>query len=160
MPKIVAPKESLEGRNYDLIPAGVYQYRVDGFKPKRSNDKQSINLQPQMKIINHATLNDQNIFENLNSNAGWVQRDFCHALGLRLDGPNEENGLPGDFIGDQNADPATWRYQGPIIGKVGRCEVQHEPAKDKQGNLTGKMRANIKKYFCAIPGCQIKHGDL
>jgi hypothetical protein len=154
MPKIRAPKESLEGR--PTLPAGIYHFRVDGFIPKKSKDGNSVNLQPKMRIINHATANDQPIFENLNSQAGWVQRDFCHALGIQM----EQNGqphpegtdLPGEFTGPEG-DPSQWKYIGPIVGRTGQVELHIV------SNGKGGTKAAPKRYICAVPGCTVKHTE-
>jgi hypothetical protein len=149
MPKIKASKESLEGK--PPLPVGIYTFRLDGFDPKLSKDTKSVNLQPKMKVINHAQHNDGRIFENLNSQAGWVMRDFCHALGIHMDGP-EETDLPGDFQGPEG-DPSNWKYVGPLVGKTGQVELTTVP------NLKGGTRTVPKRYLCAIPGCAVKHSE-
>ena len=149
MPKIMVPKESLEGK--PPLPAGIFTFRCDGFLPKLSKDTKSVNLQPKMRVINHATHNDAPIFENLNSQAGWVQRDFVHSLGIKMDGPDETQ-LPGEFQGP-DADPSQWKYVGPIVGRTGQVELTQVP------NLKGGMRTVPKRYLCAILGCTVKHSD-
>ena len=147
MPKIHAPKESIEGK--PQLGGGIFEFRLDGFKPKKSKDGKSTNLNPQMRVINHPTNNDAPIFENMNSQAGWVQQDFCHALGVEME---PDGGFPGEFNGPES-DPSQWTYMGPLVGRTGRVELVQVP------NLKGGMRTTPKKYFCAVPGCTARHTE-
>ena len=146
MPKITPPPESLEGRKPNA--AGVYMVRLDGFKPRKSKSGDSVNLYPTLKIINHPTANDNNVFENLNSSAGWVLKDFVHAFGL----PMDNGSLPGDFQGPDD-DPTKWTYVGPLKGRTAKLEVA------MKDNTKGGMIDAVKRYFCAVPGCQEKHSE-
>lgn len=161
-PKMSVPKDSLKPP--ERIPPGVYEVRLDGFKPKLTRAKQdktqSINYQPQLKIINCASvdadgkpLNGRQIFDWLNQNAGWVVEAFSHAFGFKL---VETDGDVG-FVGQWNANPSDpdnvekFVYNGPLLGAMGRVEVV-EVQTDNNRKFT-----NIKQYFCKIPGCQEKH---
>lgn len=151
MPKITVDKASLEG--LPKIPPGIYEVRFDGFKPKfPKNNKDSINLNPQMVVINNPDLKDRKVPENLNSQAGWVIRDMVHAFGLTMGGADGTE-LPGEFQPPQEQDPAKWRYVGPLIGRTGRVEVVD--ADNGKGGTTAK----VKRYFCAVQGCQEKHSE-
>jgi hypothetical protein len=166
MPQIRIPKESLEG--LEGLPPGIYDVRLDGFKPKWSKDKSSVNLQPIMIAINSPDpkLNDgkHRAFDNMNSQCGWIMIDFCHAFGELMAG--EQNGvpmeqwtspdvgLPGEFLGDAGK-PEEWKYVGPLLSKVGKVEIVKVPGyKDPS-----KQQSALKRYFCVIPGCQHKHAD-
>jgi hypothetical protein len=153
MAKMGVSKQSLEGK--PPIPAGMYDFRLDGFKPKVAKKGDSINLNPILKIINNPNgQNDNTIFFNLNNQAGWIFKDFAHAMGFELV-PNTEGGgdLPGDFVPDPS-DPENvekYKYQGPMLGRNGRCEVGVR--KDDKN----KDQSYIKAFFCSVPGCLEKH---
>lgn len=156
MPKITVPKDSLKG--LPPIPPGIYEFRLDGFEPKLSKQKpgkdQSVNLNPILNIINHATLNGRRLPENLNVQAGWVMQDLVHALGVPMaDEGTDDAALPGEFQPPNEPDPTKWQYIGPLAGKVGKAEVALVP------NQRGGMRSAIKRYFCVIPGCSERHSE-
>jgi hypothetical protein len=144
-------KESLKG--LPPIPGGIFEFRVDGFKPKFSKGKDSVNLNPIIKIINNndPELNNKPIFENLNTNAGWVMNDFIHALGLEMVDNGDNVDIPGEFTGP-DSDPSKWVYNGPILGRTGTVELV-------QIEYEGKKQTKPMKYFCQVAGCQVKHSD-
>ena len=136
-------------------------FRVDKFEMKKAKEKPgkqvSVNLNPVLTIINNGTLQNRRIPENLNTQAGWVQKDFVHSLGLKMDDGN----LPGDFVctvhGPACAEfldhPDKFTYQGPMSGQVGECEVVMVP------NNKGGTRAAVKQYICKVPGCTEYHSE-
>lgn len=151
MRRMGVSKDSLEGQR--PLPAGFVDFRVDGFKPKRSKDKQSVNFNPQLKVINHPTLNDSRVFFNLNSNAGWIMKDFVHSLGLQMEEDGDQAFMPGSWQEDQ-ADvdnPEKYTYTGPMLGRTGRCEIGVR--KDDKN----RDQSYVRQFLCAIPGCQEKH---
>lgn len=150
MPKVTVPKDSLEG--IQPLPPGIYVVRHDGFKPTLSKNKDSVNLNPQLIIVNHPTLNDRRVFDNLNSKAGWIHQDHVHAFGLTMEMSGDEASIPGDFIGPDD-DPSKWNYQGPLRGRTGQVEVA------MTDNQKGGQRSAIKRYVCAVPNCKEKHSE-
>jgi hypothetical protein len=152
MPRMGASKDSLEGSK--PLPIGFYDFRLDGFNPKPSKDKGSVNFNPTMKVINNANgLNDNRIFLNLNQKAGWIQKDFVHALGFQMEVIGEEAYIPGEWTPDPTApdDVTKMKYNGPLLGRTGRCEVGLR--KDDKG----KDQSYVKQLVCKVPGCQEKH---
>ncbi len=169
MPQIRVPREKLKG--FEALPPGTYQVRLDGFEPVWSKKKDSVNLRPKLTIVNNASndLNDgkHRAFENLNSQAGWVMIDFCHAFGQPMSG--EENGvpmeqwsspdvgLPGEFSPNPanpgEADPEKWGpYIGPLLGQVATIDVV-------ETMYNNKKQGTINKYYCTVPGCQHSHSE-
>ena len=69
MAKISFSKEDLAGNVY---PDGLYELRLEGFEPEKSKKGDSVNLNPVLKIVNHQTLNNKRVFDNLNSSASWI----------------------------------------------------------------------------------------
>ena len=154
MPKITVSKEQMEGRK--PLSTGIYEVVLRGFEPKKSKDGGSINLRPKLVVVNHATENNNRVFDNLNSNAGFYHEDFVHAFGLQMEqtGPNEFS-IPGDFMPDPNDpdNPTKWVYNGPLLGRTARVEVVLGK------NTEGKDSTQVKRWLCAIPGCQNKHKE-
>lgn len=153
MPTVKVPKQSLEGPI--KIPDGVYTLRFDGFEPAESKNKDSVNLNPILKIINNPDLHDRKILLNLNSKAGWIILDFCHALGVEMGGTDEDPELPGEFVPPEETDWKKVKYVGPLSGQT--CQV--ELALKDSGKGDGKQYSNIKRFICNIPGCQKKHSE-
>lgn len=149
MPKLTASKEEVKG--LPAMPEGMYTVRLDGFKPKWSKDKGSVNLNPQLKVINHADFNDRIVFENLNTKGKWVWKDFCHGFGVPLtEGTNGDVEFPGDFDGDEN-NPEVWQYRGPLVGQ--QAQIYLIQADNTKGSDVNK----IKYYVCKVGGCVEKH---
>ena len=151
MAKIKIKKESLEGPK--RIPPGIYTLRFDGFEPAWTKAKDSYNLNPVMKIINHPELNDRRVYDNLNSNAGWIMHDLCHCFGVPLAGTADDPELPGEFTPAGETDPTKWKYRGDLSGQTGQVEVAEATSN------TGKTYINVKRYLCQIPGCTDRHSD-
>ena len=152
MPKLTGNKDEIQGQS--LLPEGLYTVRMDGFKPRLSNKKDTVNLCPQLKVINHPEHNDRfAAWENLNSNAKFMWPDFCHAFGVPI--PETPDGgieFPGDFIGpDDISKCAEWQYTGPLLGQTGQVYViQGDNGKGGKSN-------KIRFYVCKIPGCTHNH---
>lgn len=154
MAKISVPKKSLE--KLPPLPPGMYTLRFDGFKPDWSQGKdgkeKSINLRPQMVVINNPTadLNGRHVNDWLNVNAGWILKDFLHAFGQDFVMNGDDADIPGEFLYG-GADPKLpTGYQGPLLGQVGDVEMMLSP--------DGKY-SNIKRYICKLPGCQEAHQE-
>jgi hypothetical protein len=148
MPKITMSKESLEGP--PAVPDGLYELRLEGFEPKYSKDKNSVNLRPIIKIVNHPQHAGRQIFDNLNTGAAWILEAFTHSFGLPLvpDG-NGGSSLAGEFLGPDD-DPTKWNYVGPLSGSVGKMFL-------KQTEYNGKTNSKVDMYICSVPGCTQKH---
>jgi hypothetical protein len=148
MAKVSFSKESLEGK--PPVDNGLYELRLDGFEPKFSKDRQSVNLNPILVVVNNAKFNGSRVFDNLNTRAGWIISAFAHAFGQPLQ-QNASGGfdLPGDFNGPDD-DPEKWQYVGPLSGMVGKAFV-------KQTTYQNKTNSKIDQWMCAVSGCQEKH---
>lgn len=169
MPNIKVPVGKLKG--FEALPPGTYQLRLDGFEPKWSKKKDSINLQPKLIVINNQNqeLNDgkHRAFDNLNSQAGWVLIDFCHAFGERMTGEEDgvpmeqwtspDVGMPGDFQENPSfpGDPEKWTYVGPLLGRVATVDIINQPGY----NNANKVQAVINKYYCQVQGCTHSHSE-
>ena len=152
MPRIGAPTDSLEGRK--AIPSGDYDIRLDGFKPARSKDKQSTNLNPQMKVINNGSgFNDTPVYTPLNEKAGWIMKDFSHAFGFKMEIVGDSAFIPGDFVPDasdaENVEKFT--YQGPLVGRTARIRLG---VRKSNKNVDQNY---IQQFYCSIQGCTEKH---
>lgn len=152
MPKFGLSKEALEGR--PPVAGGIYDFRLDGFKPAVAKKGGSVNLNPDLKIINNADFNDFKIFASLNEGFPPAVIGIVHALGMEMV-TNAEGGadIPGEFLGGQ--DPKSWSYTGPLVGRTGKVEVQQV---DRTDGKPGQ-RTEIKRFICALPGCAEVHPE-
>lgn len=150
MPKLTASKEEIKG--LPPMAEGLITVRLDGFEPKLSSKKDSVNLNPLMKVINHAEYNDRRVFENLNTKGKWVWKDFCHAFGVPLQEVSGDFEFPGEFDGPED-DPSKWQYRGPLLGQQATLYVVQ--ADDTKGGIKNA----VKYYVCKIQGCVEKHSS-
>jgi hypothetical protein len=152
MPKFSLSKEAIEGK--PTVKGGVYEFRLDGFKPAKAKSGTSVNLNPDLKVINDPNFTDSKIFASLNEGFPPAVIGLVHALGMEMV-PNADSGMdiPGDFQG--GADPKTWSYVGPLVGRSGRVELQETERTDGKPGT----RTEIKRFICALPGCQEKHPE-
>lgn len=153
MRKFGASKEQLVGQ--PAHPEGLYEFRIDGFKPKKTKKvgSDSINLNPQLTIIDHPTLNGKKIFFSLNTNAAFLWTEFVHSLGLELVEENGEFNLPGVFNPDPSSpdDESKMTYEGPMLGRRGRLMLAVK--KDEKG----RDQNYPKQFFCQVQGCTFEH---
>ena len=151
MPKMKASAEEVKGA--PPMSEGVVTVRLDGFKPQLASKKDSVNLNPTLKVINHAEYNDRPIWENLNTKGKWVWKDFCHAFGVPLlETTNGDVEFPGDFDGPED-DPTKWQYRGPLTGQQAQAYlIQSDDTK-------GGIRNAVRYYVCRVPGCTEKHSQ-
>lgn len=148
MPRLKASADEIKGQ--PLMSEGLVTVRLDGFKPQFSKDRGSINLNPQLKVINHAEYNDRSVFENLNTKAKWIWKDFCHSFGVQMVEANGEFEFPGDFDGQED-DPTKWQYRGPLLGQTAQLYLVQ--ADNTKGGISNKT----KYYVCKVAGCAEKH---
>src|SRR3990172_3539678 len=146
MPTIKLDKSKLSAP--EPVPAGIYEFRFEGFKPKTSKNGDSMNLNPSLAVINNPEFDGSQgkkryIFGSMNSKADWILNDFLHSLGFELGTGGE---FPGNF--DDN-----WVYTGPLIGATGKLEVTVEP-------YMGKLQNKVKQYFCKVDNCAVKNPDI
>lgn len=150
--KMSFDKDSLNGGK--VIPAGLYDVRLTGFKPRKNKAGDSVNFNAQMEVINHPEFDKTKVFETLSAKAGFTQWDFCHAFGLELeDQGNGQYVLPGVWDGDlakfNENDPSTWVYDGPLVGRDGKIELAIDTYEGKENN-------KVRRYICAVADCASK----
>lgn len=156
MAKISISKDQLEGLKNP--PAGIYDVRLDGFKPKAAKAKPgkdpSTNLRPQLKIINHSSLNDAPVFTHCNTAFGVEIFDMCHAFGVKYEGEGvvDDPQMPGEFQGPDD-NPDQWTYIGPLVGQVAKVEVAETTG------MNGQPTTQVKRWICRVPGCTAAHRD-
>jgi hypothetical protein len=146
MPRLTASREQVQG---ECLPEEMYEVRLDGFKPKWSKDRSSVNLNPILRVINHSKFNDKPLFESLNSGAPWIWPDFHHCFGVSC--PRDAKG-DYEFAGFDGPDdnPEVWMYSGPLLGQTGRVYVI-------QREYNGRMQNAVKFYVCNFVECKEKH---
>lgn len=151
MAKIGASKEDITGG--PPLPEGMYDVQLKGFKPKMSKKRDSVNLNPDIRVINHPTQNDKKVFVSMNTNAPFMWHEICHAFGCPLEEDTEGNlSIPGDFSGDIMAAPDKSVYTGPLLNQQAKIYVI-------QREYNGKTQNDVKQYVCRVAGCSEKHND-
>ena len=134
-------------------PAGWYDIKLTGFKPNRSKDKQSINFNAQMEIVNNtADNNGKKVYMGLNTKFARAHADFAHGFGFPL---QPDGSLPGYWVPDtkdpENVDK--YQYKGPLLGKIMNAELQ---VTSYQGN----ERNEVNQIKCKIDQCATKFPDI
>lgn len=150
--------ESLAGK--PPVPAGWYTLRLSGFKQEGSKNKDSVNLNPQIEVINHPEYDGRKVFETMNTKGSWVIRDMVHACGQHMvelqdgnQGTQAANWtMPGVWnkIDQFPDDPSKWEYLGPLTNAVFEAELYED-------DYNGKKSNKIRQFKCILPGCQVKH---
>lgn len=153
MAKLGVSKESLEQKR---MTGGIYEVQFVGFKPKKSSKGTTL-LRPEMKILGNADFNGKLVFDkySLPLNSGWAVQDFVHAFGLELD---PEGNIPGEWDFPDEDNPETWKYRGPLVGKVAKVEIVEAEYTDKSG--AKKNGIAIKQYICSVPNCVAKNPTI
>lgn len=150
--KMKVSNDKLEGM--DVVPAGQYDIKLVAFNPKPSKKGDSVNLNAIMEITNHPEFAGRKVFDTLNSGGSFTWPDFVHCFGLPMEVIDADNStIPGDWDGDpakfKEDDYTTWKYKGPLVGRSGKAEIAVD-------NYNGKDNNKIRRYFCAVQGCEQK----
>lgn len=147
MAKMGFSKDSLTKK---LVPGGIYTLHMGGFKPAPSkSNTDNVNLNPQLKIVNHKDFTGKPVFVSLPQSQGWMIQDFVHSLGQEMD---QDGNMPGDWeFPSQN--PTTWRYKGPLLGKTLQAELV-------ETDYQGKPQLKVKQFICAVKDCKTKYPDV
>jgi hypothetical protein len=162
MPRMSASKEEVSGQQ-ELLPVGPYEVILKGFNPVVSKKGDSINLNPDIRVINHPTLNDKKIFVSMNTNAPFMWAEICHAFGCPLeDDGSGELSIPGAFDGVDFASALAlgpkkrvpWQYNGPLLNQQGRL-LLGQVIRDG----SSKPQNDVQQYICRVSGCETKHSD-
>jgi hypothetical protein len=151
MPKMSADPERIKAPK--PVPAGWYQLKLVGFRPKLSSKKDSVNFNPMFEVVNSkAEYNGSRVYENLNTKFDRQHVDFAHGFGFPL---NPDASLPGDWVPDPSDkdNVEKMQYKGPLLGKI--CEAELVVS-TYQGNESNKIR-QIK---CRLDGCATKFPDV
>ena len=157
--KLTFGKDKLESKPLSNPPAGIYEFMLEGFKPKWGKEKtdgsvRGVNLRPILKIVNHPTLTGAEIFTWCSTNMPSELYDLSHALGVPFENEGQESmSVQGEFQGPDD-DPTQWTYVGPLVGQVGKLEIG-----ERTNNKTGKPETSLKRYFCRVEGCQADHRE-
>lgn len=142
-----------------------------GFKPEKAKKGNSVNLNPQMVIVNDnrkfpdgKPYNGQLILNSLNEQFFGELFDFCHCFGEAL--PPDTNGdrtLPWGSDNGDEPEPRMWSpYKGPMLNAIGTLELAEVPARVKQPDGTyapdgTRTRTDVKRFICNISGCRERH---
>jgi hypothetical protein len=155
MAKLAVSKESLEQKR---MTGGIYEVQFVSFQPKNSSKGAgSVLLCPVMKVIGQPDFNGKEVYDKykLPLNSGWAVQDFVHCFGLELD---QDGNIPGEWDFPKQDDPTTWKYRGPLVGKVGKVEIVEAEYIKKDGTKANGIA--IKQYICAVPNCVQKNPNI
>lgn len=145
--------ESLKG--FTPIPEGIYDLRFEGFKFAPSKKGDSINMNPQFKVVSGQYANRM-VFGRINSLAPWVMQDFSHACGFALEKKQDGGfGFVGDIDGPSSdiKDCSNWTYRGPMTGRTLKAKVVVSTYNGRPGN-------DIEYFVCAVPDCNTKYPEI
>lgn len=158
MPTMSVSKKEIEDASNFVSKPGTFTVSLQGFKPKKSKDGNSINLNPNVVIIGDPEQNGKQSNYSLNFQAStwFMVKSFLHSFGIKeeVDAAGNES-IPGNFgakPGYNPDDPTTWQYEGVLLGKTAKWEfapVEYQ----------GKTNIKPKQFLCALPGCTEKHPD-
>lgn len=143
-----------------------------GLQPEKSKKGDSINLNPQMVIVNDPRkfpdgkpYNGQKLPYALNEQFGAAVFAFAHCFGDPM--PPDQNGDRklswGNGEDNNEKEPRMWpAYSGPMLNQIGTVELIEVPARVKQPDGTyapdgTRTRTDIKRFICNVPGCQERH---
>ena len=131
------------------VSAGWYNLRMEGFKPKKTKNGDSVNYNAQFSVLGGEHDGKKMPYlAGLNTGADWIMYDFLHSLGFDLD---PDGNMPGGFEGEPS-NPETWQYNGPLLGATAEVELVVT-------SWQGKPRNEIKQYRCKVDGCATKYPD-
>ena len=150
MPKISFSKESLEGA--PPIPNGAYDVRLEGFEPKYSKNRDSVNLNPVLKVVNHATESGKRVFDNMNTR-GWMDyRSYVSFGVIQL----VQNPHGGDSTSPETSWVPTMTQRSGITW--GLCQAPSSSAKSSKSTIR-KVRwsRRLTNGSCQVPNCTSKH---
>lgn len=150
----VSQKEIQDASNY-VNKAGTYTVSFQGFKPKKSEKGDSVNLYPQVVVIGDPEMNGKLSSYPLNFQAStwFIVKNFLHSFGIKeeIDAQGGET-IPGDWIQPDPNEPSTWTYNGPLMGRTAKWEFA--PV-----TYNGKTTIKPKQFLCQLTGCLEKHKD-
>jgi hypothetical protein len=148
------------------VDNNIYTLQVSALKPKLSKAGDSLNYNAELSIINDPKLEGRKIFASLNTKFFTAIRDFVHATGnvcevVKVTNPetgeeDEVFTLPGIFENqDQHPeDPSLWgAYRGPLTNATLKAEVV-------KTEYQGKVRNEVRAYFCAVSNCATLEPDM
>lgn len=148
------------------VDNNIYELQVAGLKPKLSKAGDSLNYNAEFTIINNPALEGRKVFSSLNTKFFTAIRDFVHATGnvcevVQVQNPEtgeieEQFVLPGIFENQEQHpdDPSLWgAYRGPLTNATFKAEVV-------KTEYQGKLKNEIRAYFCAVPNCATLEPDM
>ncbi|HEY1646302.1 MAG TPA: hypothetical protein VGF75_08165 [Candidatus Saccharimonadales bacterium] len=154
----MAFKMQVDSLSYKVIPAGIYEMKFAGFKPKWSKNKDSVNFNAIYEVINNPEYDGSKIFESMSSKAGFIQTECTHCFGIPMeDLGNGSYALPGVWDGKPESfkedDPTSWVYEGPLTGRTGKMEIAIDSYEGRENN-------KVRQYFCALTDaeCATQYG--
>lgn len=152
MPKMGVDPEKIKAPK--PVPGNQwYKLKFKGFRPKLSKDKQSMNFNAELEVVEHTVeTNGSKVYMGLNTKFARAFVDFSHGLGFPLN-------ADGTFAGNWEFDPKDpeniekAQYKGPLLGRTMKAELV---VTSYQGN----ERNEIKQITCAIDGCATKFPEI
>jgi hypothetical protein len=162
--KMGMSKEDLSGP--PPVPNGLYELQLTGFRPKIAKSGESLNYNAEFTIAGNPLYENRRVFHPLNTAFAVAIRDYVHATGMDMekiivmgdaDTPqHEEFVLPGIFEDADKYpdDPSKWgKYLGPLTNKTFKAELVTT-------TYNGKLKNEIRAFFCAFPDCAVIYPDI
>lgn len=179
------PSSKLQEKKW--VPPGIYEFRIKGFKPDFTKAKTSINLNPELEIVNtpgtflcddpdcatkhddgqgnpgHAFNGNKPAFLSGNEGAMFIVVAMVHSLGFEMvEGINPDTGepttsIPGKFNFVKADDPRTWTYEGPLTDSAYTGKLEVSHVDTIEGGRVTGHKNNIRMFVCKVPGCTQRH---
>lgn len=157
-------KEELAGA--PPVPDGWYTLQFKQFKPKLSQNKDSVSLNAELAVIAPAEYEGRRVFVGMNTKMAFMWPDFVHSFGQPMQLVQDENvgtekesfTVPGAFQGMQEHpdDPSQWKYVGPLTNATAEMELALIPQQVRDGK-TYRPKNEVRQFKCALADCSEKH---
>lgn len=134
---------------------GIYDLQFKGFRPKRNKAGDSVNLNPYFEVINDPVNQGVPVFFVASMKMPSAIQDFVHAFGFTmLEGSSpDEVEIPGDWDMPEQNKPETWKYTGPLSGRVIKALLMPT-------DYQGRAQTGLKAFICAVENCPSKYPGI
>jgi hypothetical protein len=149
--------------SFKPAPTGLYDLRVNGFKPKLNKKLDGINFNVELEIVDNGDpdIDGKRIFHPLSTKFNIAIWDFVHSMGLEMEEYTTAEGntalrMPGiwEHMDEFPEDPSQWgAYMGPMTNAILKADVI-------ESSYMGRPKNEVRAFLCALDGCAEKYPDV